>query len=379
MTIKELAYSAQQSLQARTGSSFKRAHIYELLAASYGFNSYAALSTTGVFTRRSADKHMVVPDNVGVRRRCVTLGYETHTADLVASVLPAFLAERQIGTVKFSDLVAELRGESFEQEADFDFHADDSFDDRQDDLYVRSWGRSGDESVMSITLEGLEIAASKNVALAHYALALLYPPDNEEKKRGSSYWHAQALQGHILTGVEKEWADAHAAYLVKTAQYEHHLREAARLGQQYALLDLAEQFDDPAFFEQEKSSVTSDPVMVAELAERLGRPADARTWLVAAAEAGDTDAIRRLIADYDYGDLKKCWTWLYLAELHGTDLTQDDYHAIHENGSSYDDDAGGSMFIDGCSGVNIGAISVEQTAAAKQAALDIFMRTQEPD
>ena len=375
MTIKELAYSAQQRLQARTGSSFKRAHIYELLAASCGFNSYAALNTAAVFRRLPADKYMVVLDN-GVRRRCVALGYETHTADLVASVLPAFLAERQIGTVKFSDLVAELRGESFDQEDDFD--EDDSFDDRQDDLYVRSWGRSGDESMMSITLEGLEIAASKNIALAHYALALLHFPDDEQK-RGSSYWHAQVLQGHILTGVEKEWADAHAVYLAKTAQYVHHLREAARLGQQYALLDLAEQFDDPAFFEQEKSSVTSDPVMVAELAERLGRPADARAWLVAAAEAGDTDAIRRLIADYDYGDLKKCWTWLYLAELHGTDLTQDDYHAIHENGSSYDDDAGGSMFIDGCSGVNIGAISVEQTAAAKQAALDIFMRTQEPD
>jgi hypothetical protein len=377
MTIKELAYSAQQSLQARTGSSFKRAHIYELLAASYGFNSYAALSTTAVFTRRPADKHMAVPDNVGVRRRCVALGYETHTADLVASVLPAFLAERQIGTVKFSDLVAELRGESFDQDDDFD--EDDSFDDHQDDLGAISWGNSGDEPVSSITLEGLEIAASKNIALAHYALALLHSTDDEEQERGSSYWHAQALQGHILTGVEKEWADAHAAYLAKTAQYVHHLREAARLGQQYALLDLAEQFDEPAFFEQEKSPVDTDPIVIADIAERLGRHADARSWLVAAAEAGDTDAIRRLIEDYDYGDLQKCWTWLYLAELHGTDLTQDDYHAIHEDGSSYDDDAGGNMFVGGCGGVEIGSISAEQTDAARQAALAIFVRTQGPD
>ena len=42
MTIKELAYSAQQHLQASTGGSFKRAHVYELLAASFGFNSHAA-------------------------------------------------------------------------------------------------------------------------------------------------------------------------------------------------------------------------------------------------------------------------------------------------------------------------------------------------
>jgi hypothetical protein len=48
MTIKELAYSAQQHLQASTGSSLKRAHIYELLAASFGFNSYAAFGVDTV-------------------------------------------------------------------------------------------------------------------------------------------------------------------------------------------------------------------------------------------------------------------------------------------------------------------------------------------
>ena len=37
MTIKELAYSAQQQLQASTGKPLKRAHIYELLAASFDY------------------------------------------------------------------------------------------------------------------------------------------------------------------------------------------------------------------------------------------------------------------------------------------------------------------------------------------------------
>ena len=53
MTIKELAYSTQQHLQTATGAQFKRAHIYELLAASFGFNSYAALSSEAVFTKDS--------------------------------------------------------------------------------------------------------------------------------------------------------------------------------------------------------------------------------------------------------------------------------------------------------------------------------------
>ena len=50
MTIKELAYSAQQHLQASTGGSFKRAHVYELLAASFGFNSHAAFGVDTVLT-----------------------------------------------------------------------------------------------------------------------------------------------------------------------------------------------------------------------------------------------------------------------------------------------------------------------------------------
>jgi hypothetical protein len=57
MTIKELAYSAQQHLQASTGSPLKRAHIYELLAASFGFKSYAAFGVDVVFTQqRPGDK-----------------------------------------------------------------------------------------------------------------------------------------------------------------------------------------------------------------------------------------------------------------------------------------------------------------------------------
>lgn len=36
MAIRELAYAAQQNLQVITKDSFKRAHVYELLTASFG-------------------------------------------------------------------------------------------------------------------------------------------------------------------------------------------------------------------------------------------------------------------------------------------------------------------------------------------------------
>ena len=50
MTIKQLAFDAQQHLQAKTSTTCKRSHVYELLSAAFGFNSYASLCTEHVFT-----------------------------------------------------------------------------------------------------------------------------------------------------------------------------------------------------------------------------------------------------------------------------------------------------------------------------------------
>ena len=118
MTIKELAYSAQQHLQASTGGSFKRAHIYELLAASFGFNSYAAFGVDTVFTElRSSDKR-VAPQGAFVTRRYIELGYQPDMADLVTAALQSFLVERQIGVASISSLISWLRGESPLQDDD---------------------------------------------------------------------------------------------------------------------------------------------------------------------------------------------------------------------------------------------------------------------
>jgi TPR repeat protein len=351
MTIKEFAYSAQQHLQASTGVPFKRAHIYELLAALFGFNSYAALVADAVFAEQRSANLRSLPKGSTVQQRCVELGYQFDVATAVSLDLPAFVDEHQVGVISIEELVDELLDE-----------------DAIDDI----WSNPSDFG-FPILLEGLEGAADKGKASAHYALALIHAP-NEEQGVGSEYWYSQAQMGRVLTGVEKEWADAHAACLAKAAKYSQHLHEAARLGHQDALLELADRFDDPAFFEQSNDQVSADPALVAEIAERLGRPEDARKWLTAAAEAGDTEAMRQLIEDYDHGDLQRCWTWVYLAELVGADLMSDEYYAINEDGSPYDDEVGGPAFADGRDGVTIDPIGAEQDAAARRAAQEMFDR-----
>lgn len=44
MAIKAFVYTTKHKLEAATQQSFRHTHIYELLAATFGFNSSAALS-----------------------------------------------------------------------------------------------------------------------------------------------------------------------------------------------------------------------------------------------------------------------------------------------------------------------------------------------
>ena len=379
MTIKELAYSAQQHLQASTGSSLKRAHIYELLAASFGFKSYAALGVDTVFTQRRSDDKRTGSHRDFVRRRCIELGYPPEGADLVSVSLGSFLAERQIGVVQISALISQLRGDWSSLDDDPADDDPEQFGDEQDDRLGARWADGDEAAIAPLMLDGLEAAASKGNALAHYALALIHAPDDDDdtdRGAGSSYWHSQAQQGRVLTGVEKEWAEAHAARLTQADKYASHLREAGRLGNQRALLDLAERFGDPSFFERPRDDVGADPSAVAEIAERLGRVADAKHWLTVAAESGDTDAMLRLIEDHDQGDLARCWTWVYLSRLVGTDLSKDAHYAITEDGSEYDDDVGGPAYAAGRDGVDLDPLSAEQDAVARQAAQRLFEQIQ---
>ncbi len=90
MNVKELAYSAQQHLHTCTGSTFKRSHIYELLAASYGFNTYAALGGENVFTRQRSEENRSLQHTDDIRERSVALGLKL-AADAISSELPVFL------------------------------------------------------------------------------------------------------------------------------------------------------------------------------------------------------------------------------------------------------------------------------------------------
>lgn len=90
-TTEVVCYATQQHLLAATGTSFKRTHIYELLAASFGFNSYAALGADNIFTQNSLTNRHPAKYSEQVGRRCLELGYPAETALQVAPALVELL------------------------------------------------------------------------------------------------------------------------------------------------------------------------------------------------------------------------------------------------------------------------------------------------
>jgi hypothetical protein len=384
MKIRELAYSAQQHLESRCGTPFKRSHVYEILAASFGYKSFAALTTSAVFAGSTSHDNPSARHGAAVKTRCVELGYLPETSDHVPSELSAFVAQHGIGVVRLSDLIHHLRRElslrsdTFELDPDEEPDFEGNYDGEHEEEHIdpdTGFAEAG-LLISPLLIDGLKTAAQKDSATAHYALALIFAAGDDEYSggRGSSYWYTQGQEGRVLSGVEQEWADAYAKKVADAGAYDYHLREAARLGNRRALLDRADRFSDPSFFETRDNACSADPARVAEIAGRLGRKADARYWLTIAGEAGDTDAMRQLIEGYDEDDLERCWTWVYLAQLVGTDLTQDAYFAVHEDGSDYNDDVGGSAFPIGRDGVRLTALDAARDAAARRAAEQIKKR-----
>lgn len=373
MTIKQFAFDTQQHLQAKTRIALKRSHVYELLAAAFGFNSYASLCADYVFTQGCLTSRRPAKYGEAVGRRCLELEYLPKTALQLAQVLPAYLTDQDIGVIRITDLVAYLR---YETNSVIDHESDEFDEDIEDEEDTYGLWFDRESFADPILLDGLLAAANKGDADAHYALALIYDHAGEtysEPSAGSDYWYNEERNGRVLVGVQKEWADEYAAMQARSSKYEYHLRAAGALDHEAALLEMAEWFGDPAFFDRQSDfSASISANHAADVAEQLSRPKDAWRWRTIAAQQGDIEAMRELIEGYDRLNLQQCWTWFYLAELLGADLSADEYEAIHENGSLYDDDVGGPMFVGGRGGVKLEGIDADRDATARRAAVTLF-------
>lgn len=353
MNIKAFTHAAQQHLKASIPASIPKTHLYEFLAAAFGYGSYAALRASATFYTHAAAGTAPVASAV-LEGRCRELGYAPIAA-LIAEQLGQFIARRKLQLLDIDSIVRQLR------------------DDESEFPSVPV-----DELLPPAHLEALRAAASGGQGLAHYALALFHESQGGRRQASGAFWDQQERKGIVLQGVEKEWAQAYREQVAHADLRRRHLDAAAALGNPLALFDLALESGDPRFFDAfplADASLGLHPREVAEVAHDLGRDADAARWKRLAAECGDTGAMYELITLDHRDDPVACWTWVYLARLHGNDLTEDDYRAIHGDGSDYDDDVGGPLLVDGRSRVELGQLDAARDRAARDAAQAIYART----
>lgn len=379
MSIKSVAHLAHQRITSNAERSFKRTHFYELIAAAFGYGSYAALGAEAVLF---AGADPVVQEQLAARiaavsERCRELDYSGPASLLIASELCDVLTQQRLDVIRLHELVRTLREDTHPEAWDEDAPEVDRrifWDD------IRPTEPES-ATTAAILIESLKAAADRNMGLAHYSLALLYGSDQyiESDEQVRPYWYEQQQAGVVLEGVQIEWADAYEQHITAKRAFELHLRAATRLGLADAAVDLAKHFRDANVFDSKHDLSDQDPRQMSDLAASLGRPVDARRWLTHAAESGDTGAMRRMIEEHDADDLETCWKWLHLAKLFGVDLTADDYHAINEDGSEYDDDIGGPMYADGVDGIELAPIAPHADALARKAAQEIFAKARLAD
>ena len=392
MAIKELVYATKQQLESATQQSFRHSHIYELFAASFGFNTRASLDAAYIMAVMVRAQVPVASSLATLHRRLAELGYEA-VADSAGAALLSMIADQRLGVVTVESVIESLQQEHWSYPEDW--YGDD--DDEDEYPGFKSLGSSSpslDPNGVGVLIDGLNGAASRGSAAAHYALALIYRGDELSEEEGSSYWYSLMEQGRDLDGVQLEWAVAHKAQLLNVEQEALHLNEAARLGWADARLDIAlekaqraEHRGDHGQAEhwyKEAAGLGNVEAMrfLVWLAEDTGDVDSARHWNHQAALHGDVDGMRDLIDEDGRGNLFQSWVWVYLAEHLGTDLRKSTLRAYHDGGlyagQEYDDDQGGPLYVAGDEGVQLESLSALDDSRARDKAQELFSRISHP-
>ena len=169
MTVKELAYAVQRHIQDTIGTDFKRSHAYELLAAAYGFRTFASTQTEWVFSGQSLCERGPSENESNVRARCRDLGLSVAHAESIAHSLPKYLELNQFGITKISTLYAYLLQKFSAYSPD-----SDDFEDEDEDAWQEALEEH--ESVLSeiaksdLLFDEVSRAAERGVQFAQETL-----------------------------------------------------------------------------------------------------------------------------------------------------------------------------------------------------------------
>ena len=351
MTVKALAHSAHTLLQARAGSSFPRSHVYELIAATLGYKSWASFNSDALLADAglAALPETALTDCFG---RAYQLGYPSALAEAIAIDVIEFAKGKHLCVVRWTDLQPFLlmphSAEHLEDE--FDDDEDEAWSDETDHPAAESQTLTQEALLSSpLLIDSLTTACSKE-SKALFALAAIH-----RCKKPNSYLYEESLKGRVLNAAEQGWADNYLVQKPRHKLYKEYLRSAAESGVRQAALEYGIVFEQREFIalaERLEGDVDTLQMAHASTTEQAKN-----FWLRKAAEEGSLRALEN-------GDTLRAWTWQYVALRDHCDLTHSTLRARHSEGSNagqlYDDDVGGPMYVDGDEGLELPELTTEQ-------------------
>ncbi|MBP7623314.1 MAG: hypothetical protein KA763_05030 [Xanthomonadales bacterium] len=108
MNIKTIAFSAQQRVAEQRGISLQRSHVYEALAAAFGFASYASLCADHVFDVGAPEGFDRARLTDCIARRLDQLGVSEAPRLQVASELATIVSDQHLRVVSIDGVIESL-------------------------------------------------------------------------------------------------------------------------------------------------------------------------------------------------------------------------------------------------------------------------------
>lgn len=374
MTIKQYAFHVHAHLRAQDSVSLTRSQVHELLAAAAGFATHAAFHHQAAWCDVAWRVTGLAPDEDRVIQRCLHFGLSPEEAARATQGLVSFLDTSGYAPVRFEELIAALASDEDEwAEAD---EAESTVVADWLSIALDSPMQQGFDTLLDefpLLLEGLEAAAARGIAAAHLATAFMLEPygalpEEDDRRFGRELrWRGQWSAEPVSF---TEIAADSDRFVRVVAKHRYHLLAAARCGDRRAIMLTAERYGDPGVLDLEPSG-EMDPHAMIDLADTHDRPELAYQWLNVLAHEGDVSAMRALIEDRDETPFR-AWVWMHLSRLLDRDLSQDRHEAINEDGTPYDDDVGGPMYVGGGDGIELVPLSAEEDQRAREEAAQLF-------
>lgn len=319
MTIKAFVHTTQLDLKDVLGISLKRSHIYEMIAAAYGYSTYASLQADAILL--SNTKWQVALDVSAIEARAIILGISI--PELIAQQLATLLEQTGIISLRVREILRH----------------------RVNDDYITKHGQLPPDSTTASRFSSSDHYAGElmnmlkqnefNSLLVHQGLVQLSAFSDRNASSFPQYELHQEF--YKLAG---EFNDTEVGGLVDNdrVRYSHwllHLKKSAmRFDMEAIELLSTHRLDISLYMNVLKDYSYCETVAVK--CEDAGNMQHAHYWWIRAALKGSINAMHKLISNYEKEDLYRCWIWVLLAECIGYDLLNE-----VDTSTTYDVFAGG--------------------------------------